>query len=94
MAIDDSDSMQLLALETLSSVVVAVVAVLGFVYAWQRGIRSDIRDVRSDIQVLQRNMNMDMRELSDRVARIEGTLKARSETPVPSPARAPYNAPD
>ena len=56
-AINSNGAMQLVEvdLETLSS---AVVAVLGFVYAWQRG-------VRSDIQVLRRNMHVDMRELSE-----------------------------
>ena len=60
------------------TLVIAVGAVLGPLFMWQRGIRSDIQDVRADMQ-----------DLSERVARIEGFMEGRFVAPAPDPAPAP-----
>ena len=64
------------------TLVIAVGAVLGPLFIWQRGIRSDIQD-------LERNMHADMQALAERVARIEGYMEGRFVAPVPDPAKQP-----
>ena len=67
------------------TLVIAVGAVPGPLFMWQRGIRSDIQTVRTEVQ----DMRADMQALSERVARIEGYMEGWFAASAPDPAKQP-----